>query len=146
MPNVYDRRDTNLDGVFQSATESGIAGVTVQLLNGSTNAVLATTTKRYTALMDDYENKVTKNFEHVDGVTYLAKTDRKCIIQSQSWLSNSGRLISTAHGNLVLATDELSDMNDIKVVPAMYTIDAGITFLLGLNYQDEDVLRINDQA
>ncbi|MCW0218643.1 MAG: putative Ig domain-containing protein, partial [Prosthecobacter sp.] len=36
--------DTNGDGTYQSSTENGISGVTVELLNGSTNAVLGSTT------------------------------------------------------------------------------------------------------
>ena len=96
-------------------------------------------------LQDDFENKVSKYFETIDNITYLSKTDRKCIVQPQVWLGNSGKLIATKPDNLVLATDELSDMNDIRTVPAMYSINAGITFLLGINYQDEQVLRINDQ-
>ncbi|HYF35769.1 MAG TPA: putative Ig domain-containing protein, partial [Prosthecobacter sp.] len=35
--------DTNNDGIFQSASESGISGVTVELLDGATDEVLATT-------------------------------------------------------------------------------------------------------
>lgn len=96
-------------------------------------------------LTDDFENRVTKNFETIDGITYLAKTNRKCIIKPQVWLTGSA-LIGTKDQNLVLATDELSDMNDIKTVPAMYTVDAGITAMIGVNYQDEEVIRINDQA
>ena len=96
--------------------------------------------------MDDFENRVSKYFETIDGITYLAKTDRKCIVQPQVWLGNSGKLIASKENNLVFATDQLSDMNEIRTVPAMYSINAGITFLMGLNYQDEQVLRINDQA
>ena len=97
-------------------------------------------------LQDDFENRVSKYFETIDNITYLAKTDRKCIIQPQVWLGNSGRLIATKENNLVIATDQLSDMNEIRTVPAMYSVNAGITFLIGINYQDEQVLRINDQA
>ena len=100
----------------------------------------------YDCLNDNFEDKVSKYFEIIDGITYLAKTDRKCIIQPQVWLGGSGRLICTKDQNLVLATDQLSDLNDIRTVPAMYSVNAGITFLLGVNYQDEQVLRINDQA
>ena len=97
-------------------------------------------------LQDDFENRVSKYFETIDNVTYLAKTDRKCIVQPQVWLGNSGRLIATKDQNLVLATDQLSDMNEIRTVPAMYSVNAGITFLMGINYQDEQVIRINDQS
>ena len=96
-------------------------------------------------LQDDFENRVSKFFETIDGITYLAKTDRKCIVQPQVWLGHSGKLIATLDNNLVMATDEMSDMNDIRTVPGMYSINAGIKFLLAVNYQDEQVLRINDQ-
>jgi hypothetical protein len=98
------------------------------------------------ALNDDYENKISKNFETVDGVTYLAKTNRNNIIMPVSWLSGSGRLISTVANNLVAGTDQLNDMNVIKVIENMYNLDAGLSFMLGFEIQDLDALRVNDQA
>lgn len=100
----------------------------------------------YENLTDDYENKITKQFEEIDGVLYLAKTNRVNIIKPVSWLSGSRRLISSLKGNLVAGTDQLSDMNVIKTIEQMYSIDAGITFMLGFQVQDLAALRVNDQA
>jgi len=101
------------------------------------------TSKDY--LNDDYENRISKNFETIDGVTYLAKTDRKCIVKPVNWLTNSGRLIATVANNLVVGTDSMSDATDIKVMPQMYHLDMGLSFMYGSQIQDLDVIRVNDQ-
>lgn len=100
----------------------------------------------YESLTDDYEDKIKKNFEEVDGVIYLAKTNRVNRIQPVSWLSGSRRLISTLKGNLLAGTDQLNDMNVIKTIEQMYSIDAAVSFMLGFEIQDLDALRVNDQA
>jgi hypothetical protein len=100
----------------------------------------------YQCLVDDYEEKVTKNFETIDGITYLAKTDRKCRIWPVSWLSGSRRLIATVADNLVAGTDELSDMNDISTIPTHYKIQTALSFVIGFQIQDLEVLRVSDQA
>lgn len=118
----------------------------IKLGVGGIQAVIYSSVTDYEALTDDYENKISKNFENVDGITYLAKTDRRCRIMPVSWLSGSRRLIATVLDNLVAGTDEISDMNTIATVPSMYTVQAGITFVLGFQIQDLDVLRVSDQA
>jgi hypothetical protein len=100
----------------------------------------------YEYTMDQYESSVSKNFETIDGITYLAKTEKRCGLKPVSWLSGSRRMLATVLGNLVAGTDELSDMNSIKTIPAMYTIPAGITFVIGLQIQDLEVLKVTDQA
>lgn len=100
----------------------------------------------YEYLVDSYETDVKKNFEESNGVSFLPKTDRKCAIKPVSWLNNSRRLIATVEGNLWAGTDELSDMNSIKTIEQMYHVDAGITFMLGFQISDLDVIRVNDQA
>lgn len=100
----------------------------------------------YECLLDDYENKIKKNFEEVDGVVYLAKTNKVNIIKPVSFLSTNRRLISTLAGNLVAGTDELSDMNVIKVKEQMYHLDAGLAFMLGFQIADLEPLRVSDQA
>lgn len=100
----------------------------------------------YEYLTDDYENQISKNFETIDGITYLSKTDRKCQIKPVPWLSGSRRLIATVKDNLVAGTDELSDMNDIRSTPQMYTVNAGITFVIGFQIQDLEVLVVSDQV
>lgn len=97
-------------------------------------------------LMDDYENKISKNFETIDGITYLAKTEKKVGIKPVSWLSGSRRLIATVAGNLVAGTDQLSDMNVIKTIEKHYTIETSLTFMLGFQIQDLAVLAVSNQA
>jgi len=100
----------------------------------------------YEYLMDDYEDKVSKNFEIVDGITYLAKTERRCGIKPVSWLQGSRRLISTVAGNLVAGTDQLSDMNVIKAIEKHYTLETSTSFVIGFQIQDLAVLRVSNQA
>lgn len=118
-------------------------GLPEQVRKAGAMVYCSMTSKDY--LNDDYENRISKNFETIDGITYLAKTDRKCIVKPVDWLTNTGRLIATVPNNLVIGTDSLSDATDIKVMEQMYHIDAGMTFMYGSQIQDLDVIRINDQ-
>jgi hypothetical protein len=97
-------------------------------------------------LMDDYEDKVSKNFETIDGITYLAKTEKTCGIKPVSWLSGSRRLIATVAGNLTAGTDQLSDMNMIKTIEKHYAIEASLSFMIGFQINDLDVLRVSNQS
>jgi hypothetical protein len=99
----------------------------------------------YESLLDDYENKVKKNFEETNGIVYLAKTEKKAILRPVNWLSGSGRIIASQSGNFWMGTDESDDMNLIKTIEQMYTIDAGITFMIGMQIADPFALAMNDQ-
>lgn len=109
-------------------------------------ATIHTSFSNYEKLMDDYEDKIKKNFEQVDGITYLAKTDRKCQILPVNWLSGSGRLIATPGQNLWMGTDQTSDMNTMKAIEKMYTLQLGMSFMIGFQIADLEVLAVNDQA
>ncbi|MGN6416867.1 MAG: hypothetical protein ACTHMC_05225, partial [Pseudobacter sp.] len=100
----------------------------------------------YQFTMDQYEKDVSKNFETIDGITYLAKTERRCGLKPVSWLSGSRRQIATVKGNLVAGTDELNDMNLIKAMEQMYTIQASMTFMIGFQIRQLAALRVSDQA
>ena len=112
----------------------------------SKGATIHTSFTNHEFLMDDYENKIKKNFEQVDGITYLAKTDRKCQILPVNWLSGAGRLIATPGSNLWMGTDQASDLNALKVIEKMYTLQLGMSFMIGFQIADLEVLAINDQA
>lgn len=99
----------------------------------------------YFHLADDFEDKVTKNIEVIDGVTYLAKTNKKCLIKPVSWITTR-RLIATVPGNLKMGTDEENDMNTIKTIENMYTLDMGITWVMGFQVQDLEAMAISDQT
>jgi hypothetical protein len=118
------------------AVKLGIAG----------QAIIYCSMTDYEYLTDDYETQVSKNFETVDGITYLAKTDRRCQIKPVSWLSGSRRLIATVVGNLSAGTDEISDMNEIRTVQQVYSVQAGITFVIGFQINDLEVLKVSDQV
>lgn len=97
------------------------------------------------ALLDDYENKIKKNFDETNGIIYLAKTNGKCAIKPVSWLSGSDRLICTPNNNLVLGTDALSDLNGIQNIIKHYTVESSMSFVIGAQIRDLDALTINDQ-
>lgn len=98
-------------------------------------------------LQDDIENKVGKYVEIDDktNIMYLRKTGRKCIIKPSTWMGDSGRLIATPKENLLVGTDQLSDMNKINVDKHLRTLDAGIDFALGTQIRDLDAMVVNDQ-
>lgn len=96
-------------------------------------------------LLDAIENKVTKNYELIDGILYLPKTDQKCKIQTVEWLGGSDRLLCTMPGNFVLGTDQLSDMNKLTSIPKHYDLEYSLSFLIGLQIADLDVLAMNGQ-
>lgn len=84
-------------------------------------------------------------FQQTDNITYLPETDRKAIIKPVYWLGDSNRLICTKANNLTLATDQLSDMNKLTNIPQHYTLESSLSFLIGTQIADLDVLTINDQ-
>lgn len=112
----------------------------------SQGAIILCSYTDYDHLLDDYEDKIKKNFEESNGITYLAKTDRKCIIAPWSAMSGSRRLIATAPKNLVVGTDEFSDMNTIKTKEEMYTLDMGISWVMGMQIRDLGAMAVSDQA
>lgn len=100
----------------------------------------------YDILSDDVENKVTKYTEVDNEIIYLGLTGRKCIVKPATWLGNSNRLICTDPANLIIGTDLLSDFNNIATEEHPYTIDAGITGVLGVQVRDPEALRVNEQV
>ncbi len=133
--NAYDKQIA----LYRSLPESVKMGL-------SGKVVIYQSMTDYEFLMDHFEDKVSKNFETIDGITYLAKTDRSVGVRPVSWLSGSRRLIATVEGNLVAGTDQLSDMNVIKPIPRHYTLETSTTFVLGFQIQDLAVLKVSDQA
>jgi hypothetical protein len=99
----------------------------------------------YEALLDDMENKVHKNFETLNNMTFLSKTDKKGILKPVDWLAGSGKVIVSASGNLWMGTDQTNDWNVIKTIEQMYHIDAGITFMIGFQVADFNAMATNDQ-
>jgi len=86
------------------------------------------------------------------GAIQLFGTNGKCWVKPATWLGASRRLIAepmvpgTMMGaNLVMGTDLLSDMNDIKFDDGLWTIKAGISLALGFQIQDLNALRLGDQ-
>jgi len=99
----------------------------------------------YDALVDNIETSVTKNFEIIDGVAYLPKTDRKCIVKRCSWI-NSRRLIASADQNLVTIMDMRNDHFQLKPVEKEYTTNLALKATIGFGIRDLDALKVSNQA
>lgn len=87
------------------------------------------------------------------GMIPIPGTNYKGWAKPATWLGTSRRLIAeplqpgTAMGmNLVLGTDLLSDLNDIKHKENLWTTESGILVELGFQIQDLSALRLGDQA
>lgn len=96
--------------------------------------------------LDDSVEKKFVNFKPGETVRVLPKTGGKGIIMPVPWLTGSKRIISTVVDNLVMGTDATSDQNIVKPIEQMYHIDFGLSFMMGFQVQDLDVLKISDQA
>jgi hypothetical protein len=104
-----------------------------------------TSLNNFELLLDDMGEKY-KNFTTTDSVLYLPETNRKAIVKPVSWLSGSGRIIATVPNNIVLGTDQMSDMTTMTFIPQHYSVQASLAFSLDTQFQDLDVLAVNDQA
>lgn len=80
------------------------------------------------------------------GQLYLPETGKKNLVKPVTWMNGSRRLICTPAENLIMGTDLLSDLNDIKVVEDVYTLKTGIKFVLGWQIRDLEALKVGDQA
>lgn len=87
------------------------------------------------------------------GMIPIPETNGKGWAKPATWLGTSRRLIAQPMemgqnygSNLVMGTDLLSDVNDIKIVPGVYNLQCGISFEIGFQIQDPDALRLGNQA
>lgn len=82
------------------------------------------------------------------GTLTLPNTGGKAVIKPATWMSGSRRLIATPSQNLIMATDLLSDMNEVKVLENanLWTIPVGIKFGVGFQIQDLGAIAVGDQA
>ncbi len=108
-------------------------------------AVIYCAQNSYEKLLDSIETTVTKNFELINNIAFLPKTDNKCRIQPVSWMAGSNALLCTPANNFRLGTDQLDDMNKLTNIPQHYTLETSLSFLIGTQIADLDVLVINDQ-
>jgi hypothetical protein len=76
----------------------------------------------------------------------IAQSEGKCFLRPAIWMGNSGRIMVTPKANVMMATDRLSDLNQVRSVADVWTIRAGIALTLGFQFRDLEVLQVNDQA
>jgi hypothetical protein len=101
----------------------------------------------YWLLTDAFEDRVSKYTEKdASGITYLAGTDRKCIVKPVTSMAGSRRLIATRKSNMIIGTDELSDFNTVNVVKGVYHLDAGISGVIGVGIKDLSEMIVSDQV
>lgn len=101
----------------------------------------------YYFLADSYESQITKytEIDMITGITYLANTNRKCMIKPATWMTGSRRLIATSSDNMILATDELSDFNTIATEEHVYTLDVAMSGVIGVQVKDPQKMVVSDQ-
>lgn len=101
-------------------------------------------------VLDAYNKYTQKDMEA--GWFYLPLSAKKCIVKPATWLGTSRRMIlepaeSNGKGkNLIMGTELLSDLNQIKVIERAYKLELAIKFALGFQIQDVEAIWINDQA
>jgi hypothetical protein len=98
-------------------------------------------------LADSYENQISK-YTELDvstGIYYLAGTNRKCVVKPATWMTGTRRLIGTTTDNMILATDELSDFNTIATEEHVYTLDAAMSGVIGVQIKDPSRMVVSDQ-
>lgn len=101
----------------------------------------------YELLMDGIEDKITKYTRADNTPLTLPGTDGKCIVKPATWLTGSRRLIATPSQNLLMGTDQLGDMNQIKIADSkLWTIPVGIKFGVGFQIRDLGAIEFGDQV
>ncbi len=104
-------------------------------------------TSRVEELMDDFENKVGKYTENDgSGRMYLANTNKKGVIVPASWMKTGDPIFSGPVENFQVGTDLLSDLNQVNVIPDVYTLKMGVAGVIGFNYQDPEEVTMTDEG
>jgi hypothetical protein len=100
----------------------------------------------YWLLTDAFERGVSKYTEtDASGITYLSGTDRKCIVKPTTTMVNTRRLIATRKSNMLIGTDEVSDFNTVNIIKGVYSLDAGISGVIGVGIRDFSEMVVTDQ-
>ncbi len=95
---------------------------------------------------DDYRERYGKNFMvNADGFYYVDGSSRKIKLIPCTWMGTSQRIICSPKENLLMLTDKLSDMQNIRTIEQMYTLQAGISFGIGFQIRDLEAMQVNDQ-
>ncbi|HVW97511.1 MAG TPA: hypothetical protein VHA56_16175 [Mucilaginibacter sp.] len=98
-------------------------------------------------LWDSYEEKSKYvELDKTTGERYLAGTDGKCLIRPCTSMTGTRRLIASAIDNLIFATDEESDFNTIATEEHLYTLDVGMSGVVGVQIKDPDNMVVSDQS
>lgn len=111
----------------------------------------------YELLLDDLGDKYKSYKDDASGKGYLVlpETEKKCIVKPATWLGTSRRLVSgpvffdgqnPKQMNLMMGTDLLNDLNQVKTLEKEWTLWAGIKGLIGFNYQDSEAIKVGDQS
>lgn len=76
----------------------------------------------------------------------IAQSEGKCFLKPVLWMGDSQRIMVTPKANLMMGTDRLSDLNQVRAVADVWTIKAGIALALGFQVRDLEAIQVNDQA
>lgn len=77
---------------------------------------------------------------------FLKNSYGKCEIYPADWMGTSARVIMAPVSNMIIGTDALSDMNNIKMVEDVYTTKVGVTLAIDTQIVDREAVWFNDQA
>lgn len=110
-------------------------------------------------LLDDLEDKLTKytrdEILQTAGGIYLPGTGGRNFVKPATWLAGSRRLINSPAEvfggqvkalNMMMLTDNESDMNTITTNPTLWGLEAGVSFMIGFDFDNPEEIRIGDQA
>ncbi|HWK58725.1 MAG TPA: hypothetical protein VNQ80_15385 [Parapedobacter sp.] len=100
----------------------------------------------FEALLDDFEGDISKYTDKDLKLVTLPTSNGNCILKPVTWMSGSQQLVCTPKENLIAATDLLGDYEKWRPIEKMYTIDFGLTGVLGFGVQDPEVISTNDMS
>lgn len=115
-----------------------------EVVRANRKCIMYCSLSSYEALLDDFEGDISKYTDKDLKLTTLPTSSGNCILKPVSWMSGSQQLVCTPKENLIAATDLVSDFNQWRVIPKMYTLALGLTGVLGFGVQDPEAISTND--
>ncbi|WP_343524377.1 hypothetical protein [Pedobacter sp.] len=81
-----------------------------------------------------------------DPIVYLKGSRKKVLLKECTWMNDSQRVFITLDENAVMAINQDSDLNSIgKMIETLHGYKAIIKYLMGFQFQDLEILYVNDK-
>ena len=95
---------------------------------------------------ENYRERFGRNMDYAGFTAQpIAQSNGKCFLKPVLWMGNSSRIVCTPKANLMMGTDRMSDLNQVRAIADVWTIRAGIALALGFQIRDLEVIQVNDQ-